>query len=180
MSDTAPATPPGQKPLIARIWAALPLRLTIVLIALLWVAKENYPFSHFPMYSNFTSYDYVVFVADQNGEPLPLEHVSFGTRTARLKKQYNGFINDVRKSLKVEGTPTPRKQDLTTEQKKPAGDRALAWIWKSIQSRNTIRLDQRDVTELQLYQIGITREDGRIVKTDPEFISSLSIDTHGN
>lgn len=175
-----PPSDDGKKNLAARIWAAMPLRLTIVLIALLWVAKENYPFSHFPMYSNFTGYDYVVFVADQNGDPLPLEHVSFGTRTARLKKQYNGFINDVRKGLKVEGKPTPRKQDLTSEQKKPAGDKALAWIWKSIQSRNTVRLAQRDVTELQLYQIGITREDGRIVKTAPEFISSLKIDTNGN
>ncbi|QQL45774.1 hypothetical protein [Sulfuriroseicoccus oceanibius] len=177
-----PSPADGNQPLAARIWAALPLRLTLVLIALLWVAKENYPFSHFPMYSNFTSYDYVVFVADQDGDPLPLEHVSAGTRTARLKKQFNGSINDVRESLKVDGKPTPRKQDLTSEQKKPAGDEALAWLWNSMQSRNAamVRLHQREVTELQLYQIGITREKGRIVKSKPEFISSLKIDTHGN
>lgn len=159
---------------LKRLWQVLPMRLTLVLIVVLWIAKENYPFSHFPMYSNFTDYDYVVYVADQNGDPLPLEYVSLGTRTARLKKQYNTFINDIRKTIKNQDGSTPRKQDLSVEQRRPAGEKALGWLWRTIQSKSTDRLE--GVTELQIYQIPIYRENGRIVAPDPEFIASLKID----
>ena len=158
---------------LKRLWRALPLRLTLVLVLLLWIAKENYPFPHFPMYSNFTDFDYVVFVADQNGDALPLEYVSLGTRTARLKKQYNGLVNKERKKLKTE-SGTPRKQDLTIEQRRPAGEEALNWLWSTVQSKSTKRLE--GVTELQLYQISIFREDGKIVTPEPEHIATLQID----
>lgn len=156
------------------LWQVLPLRLTLVLVVVLWVAKENYPFSHFPMYSNFTDQDYVVFVADQNGKPLPLEHVSLGTRTARLKKQYNGHIKAICKANRNPDGSTPRKRDLTVEQRRPAGEKSLTWLWKTIQSKSTDRLE--GVNELQIYQIPIYVEDGHIVAPDPIFIASIKID----
>lgn len=159
---------------LKRLWQVLPLRVALVLIAVMWIAEETYPLSHFPMYSNFTHFDYVVFVADQNGKPLPLEYVSLGTRTARLKKQYNGFINAIRKNIKNPDGSTPQKQDLTVEQRRPAGEKSLNWLWKTIQSKSTDRLE--GVTELQIYQIPIYREDGHIIAPNPEFIASIKID----
>lgn len=159
---------------LKRLWQALPLRLTLVLIVVMWVAEENYPFSHFPMYSDFTEYDYVVYVADQNGNPLPLEYISLGTRTARLKKNYNGHIKAVCKANKNPDGSTPRKEDLTVEQRRPAGEKSLTWLWKTIQSKSTDRLE--GVTELQIHQIPIYVKDGHIIPPEPEFIASIKID----
>lgn len=159
---------------LKRLWQVFPLRLTLALIVVMWIVEENYPFSHFPMYSNFTEYDYVVFVADQNSDPLPLEYISLGTRTARLKKNYNGHINAVCKANKNPDGGTPRKQDLTVEQRRPAGEKSLTWLWNTIQSKSTDRLE--GVTELQIYQIPIYVKDGHMVPPEPEFIASIKID----
>jgi len=161
---------------LRRLWNALPLRLAIVLIALSWFAKEFYPLSHYPMYSDFTSYDYVVFIADENGNPLPIENISHGIRTARLKKHFNGGLNETREEIRENEGSAPNQRDMTPSQKKPAGRATLEYL-------RTYLLDLESharfeaYSELQLYQIGIYFEDGEIVRTEPEFIAAIDLKT---
>jgi len=156
------------------LWNALPLRLAIVLIALSWFAKEFYPLSHYPMYSNFTSFDYVIFIADENGKPLPIEHVSHGIRTARIKKHFNGGLNATREEIReIEGS-APSQRNMTTAQKYPAGMATLEFLRDNLLSlEDSSRI--KPYKGLQLYQIGIYYENGEIVRTEPEFIAAIDL-----
>jgi len=157
---------------LAGFWNAVPLKLVVVSVGVLWVAKEFYPFSHFPMYSNFTEADYVVFIADGDGQPLPVEYISAGVRTARLKKHFNGEVNRIREEIgRVEGA-RPRQRDMTPEQLQPAGGSSLDWVMPAITATGRLA---PDVRELQIHQILIEYKKGEIVKTGPRLIASRPV-----
>ena len=48
------------------------------------VARENYPFSNYPMYSSFKRKSYYIYLADEIGKPLATSR--FGLTTPGLKK----------------------------------------------------------------------------------------------
>lgn len=54
--------------------------LTLLCLAL----GENYPFSNYPMYSDFTPRSYYIYLADAEGRPVATTR--FGLTTPRLKK----------------------------------------------------------------------------------------------
>lgn len=155
---------------IRSFWAALPIKLCLVGIIVLWSLKESYPFSHFPMYSNFSSFDYVVFITDQDGQPLPLNTVTAGIRTARLKKKFNGELNEVRKELSKKGGGEPEKKSLTAAQMAPAGEEALKWIVQRVGETGNL---PAGVKSIQLRYIGISYEEGEVRKTDPYLLAEL-------
>jgi hypothetical protein len=150
---------------------AFPLKPLWGMIALLWVAGENYPFSPFPMYSDFTDWDYVVLIADQDGRALPLEHLTAGIRTARLKKQFNGEMNEIARSMKDEQGRAARKRDLQAGQLGPAGESALRWIGPHLATR---RLEP-GVTALQLRRITIELAGGGLRVGEPETVATLPL-----
>lgn len=155
---------------VRALWRVLPLKVCLFGVAFLWVAKEFYPFSHFPMYSDFGPYDYVVFLSDQDGTPLPLEAITAGIRTARLKKKFNGELNDVQEKIgKIEGKKPP-KEKMTAEQMAPAGEVALVWVIRRLEETQLL---PPGVTSVQLRHIGIAYEDGEIVITEPRLLAEL-------
>ena len=108
-------------PLLRAFWDAIPLKVCLFGVGLLWMAKEFYPLSHFPMYSDFGQFDYVVFISDQDGKALPLEALTSGIRTAKLKKTFNGELNKVQSALGKKTGSKPKKETMTAEQMAPAG-----------------------------------------------------------
>ena len=86
--------------MIARLqafWHRLPFRhLTVLVIALL-VIKEQFPFSNFPMYSNFDSEADVVYIANQNGDPLAMDEV-FRSGSSTAKKAYKKELGKLTKA----------------------------------------------------------------------------------
>lgn len=167
-----PALPTRVAAFARALWSALPLKLCFFGVAFLWIAKEFYPFSHFPMYSDFGPHDYVVFISDQDGKALPLEAVTAGIRTARLKKKFNGELNDVQDKIgKIEGKK-PAKEKMTAEQMAPAAEIALAWVMPRLAET---RLLPGGVTAVQLRHVGISYEDGKIVVTEPRLLAELPV-----
>lgn len=154
------------------LWAALPLKVCLFGVALLWLAKEFYPLSHFPMYSDFGPYDYVVFISDQNGEPLPLESVTAGIRTARLKKTFNGELKRVQAEIGKRTGSKPKERNMTAEQMAPAGKAALEWVLPRLQERRSL---PPHVSAVQLRHVGISYEDGKIVVTEPLLLAEHSV-----
>src|SRR5712691_1050000 len=76
----------------------------LVMTLLCLVLRENYPFSHFPMYSSFSRSTYLLYLADQKGAPLATKR--FGLTTSTLKKI---FDNQRRKALqKLPGSYSDR------------------------------------------------------------------------
>jgi hypothetical protein len=52
--------------------------------AALFVLRENYPFSHFPMYSSFSSSTYFLYLTEASGSALHTRR--FGLTSTDLKK----------------------------------------------------------------------------------------------
>ena len=153
---------------IRRTWNAIPLKLCLLGILVLWNAKEFYPLSHFPMYSEFGSYDYVLFLADQDGNPLPLEILTDGIRTARLKKKFNGELGKVRDQIGKQKGKKPDKEDMTAEQMAPAGKTALDWV---VTRLGETRKLPASVTTVKLCHVGISYNDGKILRSEPAVLA---------
>jgi hypothetical protein len=60
----------------------------VLLVLALFLIEEQFPFSHFPMYSNIDDNASVVFVADQDGEPVAMRTL-FKTSSGTTKKMFN-------------------------------------------------------------------------------------------
>ena len=55
-----------------RVFLHTPLTALALFVTLSLVAKENYPFSHFPMYASPTAERSYFFIADDSGSPIPV------------------------------------------------------------------------------------------------------------
>ena len=78
----------AQRPtLLRRLWQHLPFRAMTLLVAALYVIREEFPFSNFPMYSNINEEADVTFVTDQNDQPLAMKAL-FKTSSGTSKKMY--------------------------------------------------------------------------------------------
>jgi len=90
--------------------------------------KEEFPFSHFPMYESFSDYSFVVYIADRNGDPIPVQSIT-SQKTSKLKKIFNKEQKRVRKELEAAGVEINGYQFMTSEQRRPAGEKTLEWLY---------------------------------------------------
>jgi hypothetical protein len=122
--------------------------------------REGFPFSHYPMYSSFTDFEYYVFVTDAQDQPLALETVTQGLKTSALKKQFDNRIDKVT-DAKGKGV---RNRDVTADMARPHGEALLADLRKKypgLASQNT----------LKLYQVTLRIKDGQVDESAPIFIA---------
>lgn len=61
----------------------------LVVVLLCLVLQENYPFSHFPMYSSFANRTYLIYLADAQGRPIATTR--FGLSSSALKKIFDRY-----------------------------------------------------------------------------------------
>jgi hypothetical protein len=59
----------------------------LIMVLLCLVLRENYPFSHFPMYDQFTNHTYYVFLTDAQGHPIATHR--FALRSSTLQKIFD-------------------------------------------------------------------------------------------
>lgn len=59
----------------------------LLMTLLCFVLRENYPFSHFPMYSSFSNQTYFLYLSDAAGRPISTER--FGLASSTLKKIFD-------------------------------------------------------------------------------------------
>lgn len=149
----------------------LPLSAGIIIAALCLLLKENFPFTHYPMYSNFEDQTYYVWVADRDGNPFPLQKLT-SLRTGRLKKVYNNQLLDIREGAKTE-EGKPRKRDLTNEQRQPAGETTLRWLIES--SPPEALTEFARLSPIRLYQSNIRIDGNRVIEDEPELVGTLDV-----
>ncbi len=152
--------------------AILPLAPGIAIAALCLGLKENFPFTHYPMYSDFSDETYYVWLADSQGNPIASQSVT-GLRLGRIKKVYNKGLLAARETVGEKQGETPRKRDLTNAQKRPSGDETLVWIYQS--AHEPARAALRKASPLRLYQVDITIEDSRVVESEPELVGEFAV-----
>ena len=141
--------------------------LTIVCLAV----KENFPFTHYPMYSNFEDQTYYVWLAGGDGAPIPVEKLTYN-RLGRIKKIYNSGLQEVRDEIGRAEGKKPRKRELTLTQRRGPGDETLRWIYQN--SRPAAQQSLLDAAPLRLYQVDVRIEGNRVVEDPRKLVGELS------
>ena len=150
------------------------------------MTKENFPFSHWPMYGNFAkNVDYVYF-EDQGGNPIPA--FLFRETSARLKRQYNSErkreYNELRKTdqtramrpvfeqksveLAAQIFAERLAQRLTKKLQLEYGKLRLVRIVLSYDEHNNIKRDRFDGAYIDLANLPSAPEDSQPVAPPPE------------
>lgn len=126
---------------------------------------EFFPFSHFPMYSDFDERDYYVYVTDGNDQPIATETVA-AVRSTKLKKIFDTELDSIQKKYKK------RKDQLSAEQCRPGGDYTVKWLYEN--ASDAAREVFSTGMPLRLYRIYITEEKGELVETPPQLVGEWS------
>lgn len=125
---------------------------------------EFFPFSHFPMYSDFDERDYYVYVTDRNDQPIATETLA-AVRSTKLKKIFNTELSRIQKQYKK------RKDLLTADQCRPAGDPTLKWLFENSPAAQA---SFRAGMPLRLYRVYITEENSKLVESTPQMVGEWS------
>lgn len=89
----------------------------MLLVLSLYLIKEEFPFSNFPMYSNVSEEADVTFITDQNNNPLPMKAL-FKTSSGSSKKMY-------KKELGTLTNASGRDSDHATSEERAQAGRAV-------------------------------------------------------
>ncbi len=122
----------------------------LLVTAICLLVKEEFPFSHFPMYESFSDYSFIVYVADRDGEPIPVQSIT-SQKTSKLKKIFSKEQKLVRKQLEAAGVEIDGYQFMTSEQRRPAGERTLEWLYSNSKEGGAEQLVKH--APLRLYYI---------------------------
>ena len=148
-----------------------PISVAIGFTVVCLVVKENYPFSHYPMYSNFDDQTYYVWLADGEGNPIASEKLTYH-RLGKIKKMYNDDLQEVRTAVGKKVGKKPRKRDLTLEQRRGPADATLQCIYDN--SRPAAQNVLLESAPLRLYQVDIRVEGNAVVEDPAELVGELS------
>lgn len=122
--------------------------------------KENYPFSHFPMYGDPNPERYLFWLATADGEPLPVRNYT-GKSSAQLGKILRTYAD---KKLKEAGVR--RRDDLPAEYKETVGKELLIFLRQEAAS-----LKQTLPDKLAIMRTDIRYEDGHTTETASVYYS---------
>jgi hypothetical protein len=144
--------------LLRQWWLRTPLTaLLIYCLVSVWL-QENYPFSHFPMYSNPSAERPYYMVTDGDGQPLPIGTLT-GITCPKVGKIYRTECQEVANKLKL------NKDRLPPDKKQAIGEKMFAYLRAEATNRK-----QSLPGKLQLIRMEISYQDGQIIET-PEIIA---------
>lgn len=123
----------------------------------LGVGGEMFPFSSFPMYSRNKSKSYIVYLRDDQGNPVGTEG-ALGVRSSVLKKDYDAELKKIKKATGIKSD-----YSMTPEQKRPAAESMLKYL---ITERSPDRVKALGTTSLELVDLRIIRKDGKLTKDE--------------
>lgn len=146
---------------LRRLWLRLPFRFHWVIVVLMafvipWLTRktdkpgEFYPFSNFPMYASFSRDTYLVYITDENDQPIPIK-TSLATSASDVKKTYDRKLND----LKSRAPKGVRRAQLPLPLKNEAANATLQAVVSKVDPQTKIP----GVKALRLYQTDISYHD---------------------
>jgi hypothetical protein len=136
-----------------RLFLHTPLTVLAIFVILSLIAKENYPFSHFPMYARPSAESGYFVITDGGGNPLPVGTLT-GVTSAQVGKTY-------RKKSKIYSTEIKRSgEESRTERDRVVG----AEIFEMLRQRASAR-GKTLPEKLQLHFFEIRFADGNVHET---------------
>jgi hypothetical protein len=136
----------------------IPLKFTIVMVLVLAVAGEEYPFSDFPMYDSFEDRVSIIFVTGADGRPVATQKV-FGQRASEIKKNFESHLRDEKLKMQKAGHKGVRLSNLPPERVEAAAAAALRWARDAAPDRAAV--DQ--LGRIELHKVELFLRDGRVV-----------------
>ena len=122
---------------------------------------EWYPFSNFPMYSNFEETAYYVYITDLDDKPVGIQP-TFGTWPTKVKKAYDAKLKDTAKALKK-----PSKK-LTLDECRPVAEAVLRQLRNDSKFPDEVKKN----AGFRLHIMDIWLENGRI-KQEPRLVGEI-------
>lgn len=126
---------------LKRWWLKVPFRHMAALVLALLIIGEQFPFSNFPMYSNFGTDADVMYVTDQNDQPISMKPL-LKTSSSSAKKRYKKELSNV---CKKSGRDI---EEATAEERQKAGAITLKSLVDDLDNRRL----PAGTSELRLYQ----------------------------
>lgn len=145
-------------------WLWLPFRHMTALVVALFVIKEQFPFSNFPMYSNFDNEADVVYIADQNGKPVSMDEV-FRSGSSTAKKAYKKELGKLTSKDKRD------TRDARAPERAAAG-RIVLDDWYANMRRNRL---PAGTTAVRLYRRTFELKDGKLGDDTPELLAEKAL-----
>jgi hypothetical protein len=138
-------------------WYRLPLRTPLttltIFVAVCLIAKENFPFSHFPMYARPGAERGYFVITDGGGNPIPVGTLT-GVTSSQVGKAYRKKSKDMATETKVSA------EQSRTERDRIVGTEIFQMLRQQASKRG------RDLPEkLQLHLVEIRFDDGQIKET---------------
>ncbi|MDB6116707.1 MAG: hypothetical protein JWO08_488 [Verrucomicrobiaceae bacterium] len=142
------------------LWLRVPFHHMIPVVIMLFLIKEQFPFSNFPMYSNFDSEADVVFITDQNDKVQPMDKV-FRSGSSTAKKAYKKELGKITSKRKRD------TKEATAPERAAAGKIVLA-DWVAIAKPGALA---PEIKALRLYRRTFELVDGRLSDKAPELLA---------
>ncbi|MGB9275847.1 MAG: hypothetical protein WCC08_11495 [Terrimicrobiaceae bacterium] len=136
-----------------RVFLHTPLTALALFVTLSLVAKENYPFSHFPMYASPTAERSYFFIADDGGNPIPVGILT-GLTSAQIGKTYRKKSRERSAEMKRAGNVG------RTERDRVVGTEIFQALRQRAANRGKVLPEK-----LQLHMVEIRFADGQLQET---------------
>ena len=136
--------------------------MTAVVLAL-FLIKEQFPFSNFPMYSNFDTEADVIFVTDQNDQVLPMTKV-FRNGSSTAKKAYKKELGKLTAKRKADSSEA-------NEAERAAAGRIVLGDWATKVKDGSLTAGTKS---LRLYRRTFQLVDGKLSDRKPELLAEQS------
>ena len=128
------------------------------------IVKENYPFSHFPMYKSFGERSHYFYV--KSGEELvPVKRV-FKVSVPRIKKYYGGHMEDIAEERSEAAGEKIRPYQLPDDAKIEAGKRLLGQLREGMREKQKRQYAEMIAKPFTLMRVDIIYEDGEFKKPE--------------
>jgi hypothetical protein len=131
----------------------LPIKLLFILTVLNLVVRENYPFSHYPMYATFSKYSNFVYITDQEDKPIPMLKV-FGLKSNFIKKIYMDEV------MKISAKKNKEPWDLSVSDLNKPGQTALVYLISNVNLSEVAK----SFRSIKLYDTTIYLSEGKVQK----------------
>ena len=154
---------------LATVWSRIPFRAVVVVVGLLFVVKEQYPFSNFPMYSKVDEEADIVYVTDQGDRAVPMDAV-FRTGSGTAKKMY-------KKELTALARAGGRKLEEATGEERAAAGRA---VLETLGERLRVKALPPGAVGLRLYRQTFRLENGALARLAPERLAERAVSNSTN
>jgi hypothetical protein len=127
----------------------IPSKLMLAVVAASLILREFFPFSWFPMYSQFSGRTWYVYVADDRDRPIAIRE-RFGVSAPFLKKAFNSNLRAARGSISHDSLPAESEAAVDT----------LRFITTKLKPKHA----EAACVDLRLWKVELERRDREIAR----------------